>query len=298
MNSFCGTWFLTRLFPCPPGVQPDAALECAGEKIKKRVKTPYSLKKWRPTTWVISTDARGPEVNNNGSAHGHGHNRPKSTSAVYLCGGGLASEASDTHVWTLWDPSERDLVPVPLARTSNRKLVNSREWSCTVIRSVSLLCLYDDGIALNGIQLCSILVRFSFCGLVICLSSLSFTFHPRDCNMLCLAFSSLPPLFSSPLCTFKSFWNQCLKSPACHDRDNAWSLNESDEKQSTLTAFCPWAMNSLLQKRFDSLKRQNQLLYYLLYFIFNSPEFVCKTRFLPVFDNVSIIFCILILFVQ
>uniref|UniRef100_H3D6Y2 receptor protein serine/threonine kinase n=1 Tax=Tetraodon nigroviridis TaxID=99883 RepID=H3D6Y2_TETNG len=76
------------------GVQPDAALECAGEKIKKRVKTPYSLKKWRPTTWVISTDARGPEVNNNGSAHGHGHSRPKSTSAVYLCGGGLASEAS------------------------------------------------------------------------------------------------------------------------------------------------------------------------------------------------------------
>lgn len=67
-------------------------------------------------------------------------------------------------------------------------LVNSREWSCTVIRSVSLLCLYDDGIALNGIQLCSILVRFSSCVLVIYLSSLSFTFHPCDCDMLRLFF--------------------------------------------------------------------------------------------------------------
>lgn len=87
---------LIKVPSCLPGVQPDGVLEGAGEKIKKRVKTPYSLKKWRPTTWVISTDARGPEVNNNGS--NHGHNRPKSTSAVYLCGGGLASEPSDTHV--------------------------------------------------------------------------------------------------------------------------------------------------------------------------------------------------------
>uniref|UniRef100_A0A672IQS4 receptor protein serine/threonine kinase n=1 Tax=Salarias fasciatus TaxID=181472 RepID=A0A672IQS4_SALFA len=70
-----------------------------GEKIKKRVKTPYSLKKWRPTTWVI-TDPRGPEVNNNGSARGQGHgqSRPKSSSAIYLRGGSLASEPSDTHV--------------------------------------------------------------------------------------------------------------------------------------------------------------------------------------------------------
>uniref|UniRef100_A0A8D3CB77 receptor protein serine/threonine kinase n=1 Tax=Scophthalmus maximus TaxID=52904 RepID=A0A8D3CB77_SCOMX len=76
--------------------QPDGAV-ATGEKIKKRVKTPYSLKKWRPTTWVISTDSRGPEVNNNGSAHGQGHgqNRPKSSSAIYLRG---ASEPGDTHV--------------------------------------------------------------------------------------------------------------------------------------------------------------------------------------------------------
>uniref|UniRef100_A0A3Q3JP92 receptor protein serine/threonine kinase n=1 Tax=Monopterus albus TaxID=43700 RepID=A0A3Q3JP92_MONAL len=77
-------------------VQPDGAL-ATGDKIKKRVKTPYSLKKWRPTTWVISTDNRGPEVNNNGSTHGQGHSQ-KSSSAIYLRGGGLASERSDTHV--------------------------------------------------------------------------------------------------------------------------------------------------------------------------------------------------------
>ncbi|XP_069579398.1 bone morphogenetic protein receptor type-2-like [Brachyistius frenatus] len=77
-------------------VQPDGAFG-TGEKIKKRVKTPYSLKKWRPTTWVISSDARGPEVNNNGSARARAHsqNRPKSSSAIYLRGGG---EPSDTHV--------------------------------------------------------------------------------------------------------------------------------------------------------------------------------------------------------
>ncbi|KAF1371627.1 hypothetical protein PFLUV_G00270430 [Perca fluviatilis] len=68
-------------------VQPDGALG-TGDKIKKRVKTPYSLKKWRPSTWVISTDTRGPEVNNNGSSRGQAHsqNRPKSSSAIYLRG--------------------------------------------------------------------------------------------------------------------------------------------------------------------------------------------------------------------
>ncbi|XP_020772713.1 bone morphogenetic protein receptor type-2 [Boleophthalmus pectinirostris] len=75
-------------------VQPDGALG-SGDKIKKRVKTPYSVKKWRPTTWVIPTDTHEPEVNNNGSTRGPGHreNRPKSSSALYLRGGG-----SDTHV--------------------------------------------------------------------------------------------------------------------------------------------------------------------------------------------------------
>ncbi|XP_077461615.1 bone morphogenetic protein receptor type-2-like [Stigmatopora argus] len=78
---------------------PDSALGTS-DKIKKRVKTPYSLKKWRPTTWVISTDARGLEVNNNnnGSGRGQGHNRPKSTSAIYLRGGDLVGERDDTRV--------------------------------------------------------------------------------------------------------------------------------------------------------------------------------------------------------
>ncbi|XP_068446560.1 bone morphogenetic protein receptor type-2-like [Clinocottus analis] len=86
-------------------VQPDGAPGPGDDKIKKRVKTPYSLKKWRPTTWVISTDARGPEVNNNinnGPSRGpaHGQSRPKSSSAIYLRGGGggLAGGPSDTHV--------------------------------------------------------------------------------------------------------------------------------------------------------------------------------------------------------
>ncbi|KAM9396021.1 LOW QUALITY PROTEIN: bone morphogenetic protein receptor type-2-like, partial [Salvelinus alpinus] len=61
-----------------------------GEKIKKRVKTPYSLKRWRPATWVISTDTRGSEVNNN---KGEGQARSKSSSAVYP-----TSEPSDTRL--------------------------------------------------------------------------------------------------------------------------------------------------------------------------------------------------------
>ncbi|XP_007908791.1 bone morphogenetic protein receptor type-2 [Callorhinchus milii] len=51
-----------------------------GDKIKKRVKTPYSLKRWRPSTWVISTEAIDGEVNNNGAT------RCKSSTAVYMVG--------------------------------------------------------------------------------------------------------------------------------------------------------------------------------------------------------------------
>ncbi|KAK0148384.1 Bone morphogenetic protein receptor type-2 [Merluccius polli] len=77
-----------------------------GEKIKKRVKTPYSLKRWRPTTWVISMDTRGPEDDDNNNNHRNSHHhqggsttnttqarvRPKSATAVY------AGEPSDTLV--------------------------------------------------------------------------------------------------------------------------------------------------------------------------------------------------------
>ncbi|KAJ8349876.1 hypothetical protein SKAU_G00250060 [Synaphobranchus kaupii] len=69
----------------------------SGEKIKKRVKTPYSLKRWRPSTWVISTDTLDGEVNNNGhNHHGQNHTQPgasrsKSSTAVFLVGGGTAT---------------------------------------------------------------------------------------------------------------------------------------------------------------------------------------------------------------
>uniref|UniRef100_A0A8C5CHJ5 receptor protein serine/threonine kinase n=1 Tax=Gadus morhua TaxID=8049 RepID=A0A8C5CHJ5_GADMO len=89
-----------------------------GDKIKKRVKTPYSLKRWRPTTWVIAMDTRGTgdddddDDNNNNSNHHNCHHhhhphhhqggsnvhatqargRPKSATAVF------AGDPSDTLV--------------------------------------------------------------------------------------------------------------------------------------------------------------------------------------------------------
>lgn len=60
----------------------------SGEKIKKRVKTPYSLKRWRPSTWVISTEQLDSEVNNNGSDR---MTSSKSSTAVYLVEGGTAT---------------------------------------------------------------------------------------------------------------------------------------------------------------------------------------------------------------
>ncbi|XP_071210398.1 bone morphogenetic protein receptor type-2-like [Salvelinus alpinus] len=60
----------------------------SGEKIKRRVKTPYSLKRWRPTTWVVSTDTLVGEVNNKDAAKAP---RSKSSTAVYLVGGGTTT---------------------------------------------------------------------------------------------------------------------------------------------------------------------------------------------------------------
>ncbi|XP_069471614.1 bone morphogenetic protein receptor type-2 [Ambystoma mexicanum] len=60
----------------------------SGEKIKKRVKTPYSLKRWRPSTWVIPTETQDFEVNNNGSGR---VGQSKSSTAVYLVDGGTAT---------------------------------------------------------------------------------------------------------------------------------------------------------------------------------------------------------------
>ncbi|XP_052461697.1 bone morphogenetic protein receptor type-2 isoform X3 [Carassius gibelio] len=75
----------------------------SAEKIKKRVKTPYSLKRWRPSTWVVSTETLDGEVNNNG--HGlkmgtgdtggshPGSGQSKSSIAVFLVSGGTATAA-------------------------------------------------------------------------------------------------------------------------------------------------------------------------------------------------------------
>ncbi len=84
--------------------------EGSGDKIKKRVKTPYALKKWRPASWVITTDTMDAEVNNNSRHGGPGQNqnqagtsRPKSASAIYLGsrGGSRFSDPGDCDFWTL-----------------------------------------------------------------------------------------------------------------------------------------------------------------------------------------------------
>lgn len=90
----------------------------SAEKIKKRVKTPYSLKRWRPSTWVVSTETLDGEVNNNNNGHsqqtgmavtGGGHpssGQSKSSIAVFLVSGGtatatLTSDPPDmTCLWT------------------------------------------------------------------------------------------------------------------------------------------------------------------------------------------------------
>ncbi|AWP13715.1 bone morphogenetic protein receptor type II (serine/threonine kinase) [Scophthalmus maximus] len=77
----------------------------SGEKIKCRVKTPYTLKKWRPASWVVSTNtALDPDFEFNtidiSSSHTHVSpgphragsvpkiNQSKSSMAVFLVGGG------------------------------------------------------------------------------------------------------------------------------------------------------------------------------------------------------------------
>ncbi|XP_068457616.1 bone morphogenetic protein receptor type-2-like isoform X2 [Clinocottus analis] len=88
-------------------------LSASGEKIKRRVKTPYTLKKWRPASWVVSTDtALDPDFGFNirvGSSsqthlpsglHRAGSfglpriNQSKSSMAVFLVGGGATATAT------------------------------------------------------------------------------------------------------------------------------------------------------------------------------------------------------------
>lgn len=80
----------------------------SAEKIKKRVKTPYSLKRWRPSTWVVSTETLDGEVNNNGLSQqtgtavtGDAHpssGQSKSSIAVFLVSGGTAT-ATLSQIW-------------------------------------------------------------------------------------------------------------------------------------------------------------------------------------------------------
>uniref|UniRef100_A0A3Q2NU41 receptor protein serine/threonine kinase n=1 Tax=Fundulus heteroclitus TaxID=8078 RepID=A0A3Q2NU41_FUNHE len=80
-------------------------LSATGEKIKRRVKTPYTLKKWRPASWVVSTDRdldlefefTSSQVQESSGLHraeGAGVpriNQSKSSMAVFLVGGGTTA---------------------------------------------------------------------------------------------------------------------------------------------------------------------------------------------------------------
>uniref|UniRef100_A0A3Q4BN85 receptor protein serine/threonine kinase n=1 Tax=Mola mola TaxID=94237 RepID=A0A3Q4BN85_MOLML len=75
----------------------NGSLSTSGEKIKQRVKTPYTLKKWRPTSWVVSTDTAldvDLDFQNSGSTGSIGIpniNQSKSSMAVFLVGGGATA---------------------------------------------------------------------------------------------------------------------------------------------------------------------------------------------------------------
>ncbi|XP_072253699.1 bone morphogenetic protein receptor type-2-like [Leuresthes tenuis] len=85
------------------------SLSATGEKIKRRVKTPYTLKKWRPASWVVSSDTALDQdfefrsssqiycgLQKAGSAGIPKINQSKSSMAVFLVGGGAtATTTSD-----------------------------------------------------------------------------------------------------------------------------------------------------------------------------------------------------------
>ncbi|KAK0143543.1 Bone morphogenetic protein receptor type-2 [Merluccius polli] len=63
----------------------------SGEKIKRRVKTPYVLKKARPATWVVSMETSLDSEINNYNLSNHNRfpkiNQSKSSMAVFMAGG-------------------------------------------------------------------------------------------------------------------------------------------------------------------------------------------------------------------
>ncbi|XP_054471953.1 bone morphogenetic protein receptor type-2-like [Anoplopoma fimbria] len=91
-------------------VTDNGSLSASGEKIKRRVKTPYTVKKWRPASWVVTTDtaldpdfeinpsgSSGSQTNLSSSLHRAGSigipriNQSKSSMAVFLVGGGATA---------------------------------------------------------------------------------------------------------------------------------------------------------------------------------------------------------------
>uniref|UniRef100_A0A3P9GXF4 Activin types I and II receptor domain-containing protein n=1 Tax=Oryzias latipes TaxID=8090 RepID=A0A3P9GXF4_ORYLA len=90
----------------------DGSLSATGEKIKRRVKTPYTLKKWCTTSWVVSADtspssdfecntrARGSCQDASGDRRGgvgiHKMNPFKSSTTAFVVGGGdIATKTSE-----------------------------------------------------------------------------------------------------------------------------------------------------------------------------------------------------------
>uniref|UniRef100_A0A3P9LKT5 Activin types I and II receptor domain-containing protein n=1 Tax=Oryzias latipes TaxID=8090 RepID=A0A3P9LKT5_ORYLA len=90
----------------------DGSLSATGEKIKQRVKTPYTLKKWCTTSWVVSADtspssdfecntgASGPRQDASGVRRGgvgiHKMNLFKSSTTAFVVGGGdIATKTSE-----------------------------------------------------------------------------------------------------------------------------------------------------------------------------------------------------------
>uniref|UniRef100_A0A087YDE8 receptor protein serine/threonine kinase n=1 Tax=Poecilia formosa TaxID=48698 RepID=A0A087YDE8_POEFO len=74
-------------------VMDHGSLSATGEKIKRRVKTPYTLKKWRPASWVVSSD-RDLDLEfefSSGGAAVPRINQSKSSMAVFLVGGGTTA---------------------------------------------------------------------------------------------------------------------------------------------------------------------------------------------------------------
>lgn len=71
----------------------DSGLSASGEKIRRRVKTPYTVKKWRPASWVPPVDHH-PALLLQASPNCPRIGQSKSSMAVFLLGGGATASTS------------------------------------------------------------------------------------------------------------------------------------------------------------------------------------------------------------